>query len=159
LFSAFLLVSVGCSTATTATPPPTPGVRDLTDVAAYAEVRRTDLGQAATDRPDAVERASVTFSAPLTPPEIQTLVESADLRPAYFEWRQVGTELRGGDGWEFLQARTREYPGLRVTYLAGVARLADWAAIADDRRVWLVDLGAQGNLFELAIEAGLLNEP
>jgi hypothetical protein len=131
----------------------------VADLAAYAELRRTELDQASGRRPNADERASATLVAPLAPPEAQTLVESANLQPAYFEWRQVGTELRGGDGWEFLQERAREYPGLGVTYLAGVARLADWGVVADDPRVWLVDLGAQGNLFDLAVEAGLLNEP
>ncbi len=43
--------------------------------------------------------------------------------------------------------------------MTGVGPLVGLNSAAGDPRVWLIDLGVQGNLFDLAVEAGLLSEP
>jgi hypothetical protein len=156
---ACLLVVVSCATADSQGAKRTPSVRDWTEVARYADIRKDELAQEARLNPDAIERAALTLAEPLTPAEAHDLVGRADVEPQQFEWRQVGTELRGGDAWQFLDERALEYPGMRVTYFIGHARLADWQHLATDRRVWVVDLGLQGNLFDMAVEAGILSPP
>lgn len=87
------------------------------------------------------------------------MADDAGVRPLYFEWLQSGTELRGGDGRTHVWDRAAENAGLQVVCMTGDAQAAGWHALAADARVWLVDVWGEDNLFDLAVQAGLVPKP
>ena len=140
------------------TPTPRSFVNSAAALVAHAEERRAELASRAFDEAEGIASAAVILARPLAPGEARAMFAALGVNLSYFEWLRPGTqsETSGADSWSHLQERQAEYPGLMVIFVHGDGRLSSLQALANDDRVWLVDLGGTENVYWLARDAGLV---
>ena len=153
----------GCRTvdaipsAVPASPTPRPVIDTRAELVRYATARRAALIARAAERPSEVARGSVTLSGPLEPWEVDAMLVAAGVDDNYYlAWIEPGTDWSGGVNRNQLQSVVADHPGLQVTYLNAEATVASLLALAEDERVWLVDVDGTENYYALASSTGLL---
>jgi hypothetical protein len=136
---------------------PRPFLTTGPELTAYARERRAALESLASEHPDEIVRGAITLARPLNPGVLHLMLTSAGITSDYyFEWIEPGTGVSGAAGRMQTADVLKDYPGLRVLYVNAEAPLASLRALAQDDRVWLVDVGGTENYYDLAHSAGLV---